>query len=126
MAVRLSSSVRVSFEVDDETVVVVFPSYDDPAFQGSRWTTSSGKRGRTNVTSQLYEARVAFFDETAVDIENVEFEGTDGDQVLSRDVPGWKDKVPVQWKATAASYFEETQVLSEEEREDLGPPSSEA
>ncbi len=112
MAVRLSDEVAVSILVGDEEVTAYFPGYDNPEMGeaikkllGGRF--AAGKGGR--VADRSFEARVQFFNKMCTRLEGVE----DGEgQPLAPTVEGWKQKIPPNWKASFATYFEEKSQLS--------------
>lgn len=119
MPVTLGKNVRVSVTVGDEDVVFVFPPYD--RMQGAIKTLITSRiRGRgARQRLDVIAPRVRFVDQNLEGIENVEYQDEKGEsKPLSSKVKGWLDKIPVSWKSTAASFFEEGEALSEEEGED--------
>jgi hypothetical protein len=71
------------------------------------------------ITEQLMLSREAFVDSLLVDCENVGYLRAPGDQVpLGQSVPGWKSKIPVNWKTSIAMKYEEQEVVSSEEERD--------
>jgi len=123
MAVKLGTDVEVAIAIGDEEVTAVFPAYDDPEFMaevrkllGGRWQQKGAQQ-----KDKSTEARVRFFNATALNIRNVE--GPDG-RPIDASSPGWKAKIPANWKVSFALYFEEKNSLTAEDLGNSEPASN--
>ncbi|HZL56927.1 MAG TPA: hypothetical protein VFC21_07590 [Bryobacteraceae bacterium] len=132
MPLAVAPKKRVAIDVNGETVVFICrtPSAGEmSAFLNSRFITK-----RNKVESRAYEAREAFMDKVAIDIENATYAGADGVEkpldastvlssdektylagILGKPVDSWKDVIPMQWKSSAAQRFEDSATAPEEE-----------
>ena len=117
MGFDLGKAVRVKIEVEDNDIYFQFPSYTDPRMHdGIKKLCSSRvpaiRAGRRTQRLDLHGPREKFFDDFCEDVEGVEL----GGEVLNAaSDPEWKTKIPVQWKYTVASYFEEGEALTAED-----------
>ena len=115
MAVRLSDEVKVAILVGDEEVTAVFPGYSNPEMDAAIKQLATGRtqiaRGG-QAKDKSYEARVRFFNATALRVEGVE---QDDGTPLTPDVENWRQKIPPNWKLSFALFFEEKATLSEDE-----------
>lgn len=123
MAVKLGQEVCVTMPTDasgDEEIRAYFPPYDDAKMlRAVKKLMSSRMKQRRGMLpkDRTAEARVEFFDETCLRVENVEYPVGDGTYApLTSDVEGWRDKIPDSWKASFASNFEEKVTLTESDR----------
>ena len=119
MAVRATEHIRVEVPIGDEEVVFLFPGWKDEKLQKAirRLVTGRQEIKRNQVKDVSQEARIAFFDSMALDVENYEDQDAAGIWVPVRAAthPGWKDLIPASWKTSCASFFEERNVLQQED-----------
>lgn len=116
MAILLEENVRISVTVGDEQVVFIFPPYDGMRMEIKELATSRIRGRGLKQRMDIHGARERFVDKTLLDIENVNYRDEKGEaKPLNNKVKDWKTKIPFNWKSSAASFFEESEVLSEEE-----------
>jgi hypothetical protein len=120
MAVVLGQNVRVDMYIPeaDESIVAVFPSYDNADFAKAITTLLKGrfKQIGRKVENRTHEARIKFFDECCIAVEGIEIGSGDTTEPLTPDVDGWLGKIPANWKVSIAATFEEKETLSEDDR----------
>jgi len=126
MPIAFDNQVRVAIDVQGETVT--FVCRRPTAKEVSDFLSKRFVQKRNKVEARLYEARQEFVDKIIVDIENAQFRNaagetlelnkdtvlTDADKaycssVLGFQVTSWKDLISLNWKASAAQYFEDGQ-----------------
>lgn len=119
MKVKLGQQVRVQLDVDGGEVVAVFPPRTNAEMirEVRKLKFAAMPSGRSQnmqkIAARIDEARVGFFDRCCVGVENVTFENEQGDdEDLAPDVEGWKDRIPEDWKAAFARYFDDREALS--------------
>jgi len=116
MAVRASEQIRVALPVGDEEVTLTFPGWSDPKMAEAIKKLLRGRQSirRNQVKDTSTEARVAFFDGVCLDVENFEEQNEAGEWVTcnAETFPDWKDRIPESWKVSAATYFEEKNILT--------------
>jgi hypothetical protein len=118
MAIQLGSEQCVIIEVGGQEIKSWFPPCDDEAFMDAQRRLLSGRirmvrGGRNNVRDVSTQAREKFYDETCVRIEGVN--DRDG-QPLDCTAAGWQKKIPINWKVSFTSAFEEQQTLTDEDQ----------
>jgi len=126
MPIAFDNQVRVAIDVQGETVTFVFRR--PTAKEVSDFLSKRFVQKRNKVQSRLYEARQEFIDQIIIDIENAQFRNAAGEilelnkdtvltdldksycsSVLGFQVDSWIDLISVNWKASAAQYFEDGQ-----------------
>jgi len=120
MAVVLGQSVRVDLFIPeaDDSIVAIFPSYDNAEFGKAITTLLKGrfKQIGRKVENRTHEARIKFFDETCMSVEGIEIGQGDSTEPLTPEMDGWLGKIPANWKVSIAATFEEKETLSEDDR----------
>ena len=123
MPVVLGKETRLEISLDesrDQDIYAVFPPRGSKELaRGLRRLRLPAFSGRTQKESakNLDAARIRFFDELCLRVENVDYM-KDGEQVpLTPDVDGWKEMIDDDIKFSFVSYFEGRNVLS---RSDAG------
>lgn len=114
MPVKLSEEIKVSILIGDDEVTAVFPGYGNAEMATAIKTLATGRMstGRGGVKDKTYDARIRFFNTMCQRVENVE--GEDG-KPLSSDTEGWRNLIPVNWKASFAIFFEEKATLTDDD-----------
>lgn len=79
-------------------------------FLKSRWPRRGNK-----VEDNGIEARRRFIDLLLVGCEEIEVKVDGNWIVLTPSLTGWKERIPLNWKISAASKFEEQETLSPED-----------
>lgn len=117
--------IRVNTGQDEPAILIVRrPSAD--AVQ--RFLKARTVTRRNKLENHAYEARIDFIDGILVDVEGVAYEDLQGEvhplnssvslENVHPDVRGsassWKDLIPVNWKSSAAMYFEDSDDAEEE------------
>ena len=127
MAVNLSGDVKVPFDMGNDTCVFVFPP-----FHSKKYTRNVGRLLKNRMIfqgaemkDQALETRIEFFDETVIGVEGLEINDIEGSPIevgpgmdLERVPPTedgnkaqvWTDLVPLDWKVSICSVFEEKRV----------------
>ena len=123
MPLKISDNVRVTLPLEDgDSAVFIFPPYSDPVLQrGIRILLDNRykQRGR-KVENRGTQARIEFFDAHCIGCEGVVDEN---DEPITKQ-ENWKRMIPPNIKgAIVGAEFEEREVLSDEERDDLVPAS---
>ncbi len=118
------SSIKIPIEVGGETVNLICRR--PTAKELSSFLSSRFVQKRNKMQSRIYEARSEFIDQILVDVENAQVQNAAGDVleitkdlVLTEDdkrhltsslgdnIENWRDLIPLNWKASAAMYFED-------------------
>ena len=115
------TEVTISLDGSEEEEVHAFfpPRGSDELARGLRKLRLPALSGRTakQAAKNLERARIEFFDELCLRVENVDYM-KDGEQVpLTPDVEGWKGMIDEDIKFSIVAYFEGRAVLS---KNDLG------
>jgi hypothetical protein len=131
---RINSNIRVTVPVGIEEVVFVCRRPDGQEI--SKFLNSRFETRRNKVQSKLYEARERFIDAIVVDVENVTFDDasgqnlplnkatvlTDADKAhwaailhIPVDQVTWKALIPLNWKSSAATFFEDPALGGDEQ-----------
>lgn len=118
MVICLSDAIRVSFEKHGALRTLVFPSYEEMAPDIKKLVTTRIRGKGMRMKLDPGPAREQFVDSTARDIEATTYmagaKNGKEEKPLSSTVKGWLGKVPIDWKYTAAPYFEEPPVEVED------------
>lgn len=122
-----TQNVRIIVPAGGEDVVLV--CRQPTGKEMSKFLSSRYIQERNKVKTRLYEARQEFIDKLLVDVENVTYLNAAGESVvLSKDIVlseeeratwavsldikpsevDWKALIPLNWKSSAAMYFEDS------------------
>lgn len=115
---RISDEVCVTLDAGGEDIKGFFPSLSDPAMSKAIRTLMRNRMQirRGGAQDRTLDAREEFFDTTCRRLENVEAKNDAGEYVDVCSMDGWQSRVPLNWKSSFASYFEERAVLNEDDR----------
>lgn len=127
MPILLEDTTEVTIRVEGEPVTAYFPGQSTPEMQQAVKELLQGRfrqKSRGKIENRLMEARTRFFDKMCQRIEGVQYRAPDGSiQDLTENTEDWQQRIPINWKTTIVAYFEEQEVLSDEEVEDLNDAS---
>lgn len=110
---RIEEHLRFTIQIgDDKNPVLILrnpTSSETKAFLKGRFE----RRGR-KIDDRSVESRERFINDLLVGCENIEVKDGDNWVSLIPSMPGWEEKIPLNWKTSVAVQFEEQEIVSEE------------
>lgn len=84
--------------------------------QLKRLLSSRFVRKGNKIEDRSTEAREEFMNDILKSTKNIEVRSDSGEYVpLTPSLPGWRDRIPLNWKTAAALRFEEGEILTPED-----------